>query len=75
MDIHLQQHLDRQFFTYGAQRAKPYAASSPFAMAMRESGDKAIGLWRADKSLQDTLYEWERGLQPALVQKAFISKI
>jgi len=44
MDIHLQQHLDRQFFTYSAQRAKPYAASSPFAMAMRESGDKAIGL-------------------------------
>ena len=35
--------LDK-FFTYGAQRAKPYAASSLFTMAMRGSGDTAIGL-------------------------------
>jgi hypothetical protein len=33
-----------QFFRYGAQRAKPYAASSLFTMAMRGSGDTAIGL-------------------------------
>jgi hypothetical protein len=32
------------FFTYGAQRAKPYAASSLFTMAMRGSGDTSIGL-------------------------------
>jgi hypothetical protein len=33
-----------KFFRYGAQRAKPYAASSLFTMAMRGSGDTAIGL-------------------------------
>lgn len=32
------------FFTYGAQRAKPYKNSSLFTMAMRGSGDTAIGL-------------------------------
>lgn len=32
------------FFTYGAQRAKPYAASSLFTMAMRGSGDTGITL-------------------------------
>jgi hypothetical protein len=33
-----------KFFRYSAQRAKPYAASSLFTMAMRGSGDTAIGL-------------------------------
>ncbi|KAE8444151.1 hypothetical protein EG329_000839 [Mollisiaceae sp. DMI_Dod_QoI] len=32
------------FFKYGAQRAQPYAANSLFTMAMRGSGDTAIGL-------------------------------
>jgi len=32
------------FFKYGAQRAKPYSASSLFTMAMRGSGDASITL-------------------------------
>ena len=31
-----------EFFRYGAERAKPYAASTLFTMAMRGSGDTAI---------------------------------
>jgi len=36
------------FFTYGAQRAKPYAGNSLFTMAMRGSGDTAIDLTQAE---------------------------
>jgi hypothetical protein len=36
------------FFTYGAQRAKPYAAQSLFTMAMRGSGDTSVGLSDAE---------------------------
>ncbi|KUJ24673.1 glycoside hydrolase family 115 protein [Mollisia scopiformis] len=32
------------FFTYGTQRAKPYASNSLFTVAMRGSGDTSIGL-------------------------------
>ncbi|KAF4617044.1 hypothetical protein G7Y89_g15106 [Cudoniella acicularis] len=34
----------REFFKYGAQRAKPYGGNSLFTMAMRGSGDTALTL-------------------------------
>jgi len=36
-----------EYFLYGAERAKPYAASTLFTMAMRGSGDTAITLTQA----------------------------
>lgn len=52
------------YFRYGVQRAKPYVRNSVWTMAMRGSGDSAIGGLGVDKivSMLETLVDNQRGI-------------